>query len=477
MVDGILTERSGSLVPTAITFTKNVDAYDLLQYWIPGDNWADSIREKFPEYLWDKALDYKNYPAEELKAESLAKAQAYFGVGDIFNAPLTFSSMNHLSKEKNAKLYANLPATNAIQYLPVIPMTNRGELDAFIAEYKEDMNFDRAVGDGLTPIHQMSFYDDTFFANHILLAVYYQNGSCSVQPKIGGLSSSDDGRTLLVQVDVYEPETGDSALGQWFMLCEIKRAAIPNVQNYTAVVRSRIPMEGSNTFTGRVTQVTGDGKQMLMDCYDADKFTQVWVSLRNIPDANPQVGEEYVVTHDQWVLETYPPQVTAVSITPVSSTPTAPPTTTTTTTTKTTTTTAVYIPNTKKTAELTEWQKTKILTEFAQQIWDGEKTHQYSSVDEMLAYFSLDGYYGEYNKYKVVKLDTFEGPMGFTEIEVDGYCFAITGGEQYYLYKDSQFWELKYGYELGLVNESDLKDIWYYCYGKFPTKGSVIVVE
>ena len=344
MVDGALTERSGSQVPTAVTFTKNVDTYELLQYWTPGDNWADSIREKFPEHLWEKALDFKNYPTEQLKEECLVKAQVYFGVGDIFNAPLTFSSMNHLSKEKSAKLYAGLPATNAIQYLPVISMTNRGDLDTFIEEYKEDMNFDRAVGDGLTPIHQMSFYDDAFFADHILLAVYYQNGSCSVQPKIGGLSSSDDGRTLLVQVDVYEPETGDSALGQWFMLCEVKRAAIPNVQNYTAVVRSCIPLGGTNTFTGRVTQVTGDGKQMLMDCYDTDKFTEVWVGLRNIPDANPKVGEEYVVTHDQWVLETYPPQVTAVSIIPVSSTPTVGTTTTT-----MTTTTVVATTTTKKT--------------------------------------------------------------------------------------------------------------------------------
>lgn len=316
-----LVERSGSLGPAAITFKKNGNIYDVVEYWTPGDTWAEDIRAKFPEAYWERALDYANYPVERMKQECLDKAYAYFGLDGIYNAPLTFSAMNHLPKDKSAKLFAKLPVSDAIQYLPVIPMTNRGELDAFIAEYKEDMNFDRAEGDGLTPAHQMSFYDDAFFADHVLLAVYYQNGSCSVQPKIGGISYVFGSTELTVQVDVYEPEAGDTALGQWFMLCEVNRAAIPNVQNYTAVVRSCIPLGGTNTFTGRVKQVTVDGKQMLMDCYDADKFTEVWVSLQNIPDANPQVGEEYVVTHDQWVLETYPPHVTALRIIPVSSTP------------------------------------------------------------------------------------------------------------------------------------------------------------
>lgn len=328
LADGTLTERSGSQMPVAVTFTKNVDTYDLLEYWTPADDWGASIRETFPEHLWEQALDYANYPTEQLKAECLAKANAYFGINDVYSAPLTFSAMTHISGDKKTALYANVPTDGAAEYLPVIPITTRGELDSFIEEYKAEMNFDRARGDGLTPVHQMSFYDDAFFAEHILLAVYYADGSCSVEPEIGGVAVESDG--LQVQVDVYEPETGDTAVGQWFMLCEMKRSAVPNAQTYTAVVRSHIPMEGANTFTGRVTQVTDNGKMMLMDCYDTDKFTEVWVSLQNVSAAAPKVGEEYTVTHTGVVQETYPPQVEAVSIVHVSSTPTAPPTTTTT---------------------------------------------------------------------------------------------------------------------------------------------------
>lgn len=463
----VLQTRSGSHCPTILTVGKDAAGnYTLVDYWIPrdGENYPKDIRDRFPARHQGKALDIDGY-YEKHRAATLAQAQSHFHLltlgealsADTYTASLTFSSMNHLSEEKNAKLYANLPATDAIQYLPVIPMTDRGELDAFIAEYKKDMNFD-LYRYGETPIDQMSVYDDAFFAEHVLLAVYYADGSCSVEPKIGGLIYGVD--ALQVQVDVYEPEAGDTALGQWFMLCEVARSAIPDEPTYTAVVRSRIPMYDSleiavtqavlsenrneggdhifhseshriygvkeneygatvyalvyyqeyawvdgtvversgslvptvitfqknvntydlleywtpgtewgtdirqkfpaeyvdqaldyaaypvdemklecltkaysywgvegpdntdeHTFTGRVTQVTSNGKQVLMDCYDTDKFTTVWVSLRNVNGVIPIVGEEYTVIHTGLVQETYPPQVTAIRLIPVSSTP------------------------------------------------------------------------------------------------------------------------------------------------------------
>lgn len=607
MVDGSLAERSGSLVPTAITFLKNVDTYELVEYWTPTDHWSESIREKFPQHLWETVLDYKNYPVEEMKNRCRTQAEAYFGVRDVFTAPLTFSAMNWLNEDKLAALYADLPEN----YLPVIPITNRSELDAFIAAYKKEMNFDRAEGDGLTPIHQMSFYDDAFFAEKVLLAVYYKDGSCSVQPKIGDVNVEPNG--LQVQVDVYEPEAGDTALGQWFMLCEVNRAAIPNVQNYTAVVRSHIPLEGANTFAGRVTQVTDNGKMMLMDCYDTDKFTEVWVSLQNVSDAHPQVGEEYIVTHDQWVLETYPPQVTALRIIPVSSTPTtttSQPTTTTitaftpkpktpaqlsakqeaeikqcwvslyvdpelehtvdaveityygiyngyvaliikdnywghltahseeeiagvlfeyptsnrirlwkngeffevaqvykngkitqtdvqniayyysnrlgaTNTTKattttttiipTTTTTAPYIPNTKKTTELTEQQKEKIVSDFAHYLWYEEEWRNYENLEQTKQSCAFRAYYGTYNGYMAVQMGTGFGPAMITEHDVaEGYYFSVNGDEHLYLYRDGKFIGMSGAYASGLITEQDLKDIWYYAHGgQYPVKGPV----
>jgi len=118
---------------------------------------------------------------------------------------------------------------------------------------------------------------------------------------------------------------------QYFMLtkeqCDIIKGlmtdkSLDNTTGSTTQTTTTTQAKGddANTFVGKVTRVTDT--EMLMECYDKDKFNEVWVSFKNYPDLDPRVGDEFVVTHSGWVMETYPPQVTAEEITPVSSTPT-----------------------------------------------------------------------------------------------------------------------------------------------------------
>lgn len=79
------------------------------------------------------------------------------------------------------------------------------------------------------------------------------------------------------------------------------------------------------TFTGVVTSVDDFG--MLMEC-DTDAFDEVWVSLVNCPEITPEIGERYEVAYNGEALETYPPQVTAISVTLLESAPTTTTTTT-----------------------------------------------------------------------------------------------------------------------------------------------------
>ncbi len=478
--NGAVAERSGSLVPTAVTFLKNGDAYDVTEYWTPGDNWEESIRGKFPENLWDKALTYANYPVEELKAECLAQANAYFGLKDAFAAPLTFSSMNWLSDAKLDALYADLPTNSLKQYLPVISMATRADLDAFIAEYKKDFSLDRAKGDGLTPIHQLSFYDDAFFAEKVLLAVYYKDGSCSAQPSISGITYTGGNSILQVQVNVYEPQAGDTALGQWFMLCEVDRSALEGVTAYSAVVHSRTTDTDTNTFTGRVTQV--EKGMMLMDCYDTDKFTSVWVLLPSHGDLHPAVGQEYVVTHDGRVMETYPPQVTAVSVIHVSSTPTTTtiqPTTTTTvvatttTTTKklTTTTTQPHTPTPKDPMELSAQQETIIKSSWVSKYTDPEPQHTVDAVTIT--------YYGTYNGYIALTIeDNYWGYPGVVwDEEVGGVVFKNLTCFGVQLWKDGKIDSLGGAYLNSKIDELDLKDIAYYWHNRGLTANPAVSLK
>ncbi len=459
--NGALQVQSGSHIPTVITVDVEGNGYSLVEYWIPrdGTDYATDIREKYPIWYWWQT-DTQRY-IDKHQQKTLADATEHFGQYDepyyepnaaMFTVSHVFSSMNWLSQEKQEELYKDLPVDLDTQWLPVVPIATTEELSAFIEKYDQDFSFnDVGDCDSLTPTQQMQeAYTDTFFAHNVLLAVYFKGPSCSLDPRIVALGYADNGTTLQLLVDVYEPYWQDEALGQWFMLCSVPYTSLNGATEYTAVVRGHVaadtyaaafdvavtdPTKGveiwrdrlnddeqnylyqlvndadwldgatidirpityqwvfdlndvtyyvsrdysmvydgkryhettaeeqeffrnlfrsrddstnvppyrtedttahttqkttstqiadtdANTFTGKVTQVTGKGGTMLMECYDTSKFTVVSVSLRKFPELLPKVGEEYVVTHDGMVMETYPPQIVAVAITPVSSTPT-----------------------------------------------------------------------------------------------------------------------------------------------------------
>lgn len=152
------------------------------------------------------------------------------------------------------------------------------------------------------------------------------------------------------------------------------------------------------------------------------------------------------------------------------------PTTTTTTTQKpTTTTTTAYVPNTVKKAELTEQQREEILADFAHYLWYDEEWYEYGSIEKTKKFCSLREYYGTYNSYMALAMDTGFGPAMPTEYDVaEGYYFTIDGGCDYYLYRDGEFIWLSSAYKSGLITIEDLKDIWHYAHGgKHPVQGPV----
>lgn len=76
----------------------------------------------------------------------------------------------------------------------------------------------------------------------------------------------------------------------------------------------------NGTITGKVIFATD--KAVLLNCYDKERFDVVWVHFgTNCPELTPQLNEEYTVGFDGQVMETYPVQVIAQTMTRVSSTP------------------------------------------------------------------------------------------------------------------------------------------------------------
>ena len=150
-----------------------------------------------------------------------------------FTTPHTISSMNWMAQEKRTALrqqYSYRTGANSNKDLSVIPITSRAELDTFTAEYGSEMTF---------PAWS---YDDAFFEDKMLAAVYYTDDSCSVKPQIAAVEYSG-AELVTLQVDVYEPSLQASALGQWFMLAEIPRSEIPYATRFRAVERYHIPTD------------------------------------------------------------------------------------------------------------------------------------------------------------------------------------------------------------------------------------------
>ena len=83
--DSELKVESGSHLPTVITAKKVKDYYELVEYWTPrdGSDYVNDIREKFPAYLWDRALDSQRYMEEQL-AECERMAKRHFGVSTSY---------------------------------------------------------------------------------------------------------------------------------------------------------------------------------------------------------------------------------------------------------------------------------------------------------------------------------------------------------------------------------------------------------
>ncbi len=67
---------------------------------------------------------------------------------------------------------------------------------------------------------------------------------------------------------------------------------------------------GTLSFTGKVLEIN-DG-MALMECYDKDKFDTVLVNYSNTPSVTPQVGEEYFVEYEDFMMPSLPPRIFSV---------------------------------------------------------------------------------------------------------------------------------------------------------------------
>ena len=241
--NGELQVQNGSHIPTVITVDVEGNGYSLVEYWIPrdGTDYPTDIREKYPIWYWLQTDTQRHIDKHQQK--TLADAKKHFGlndepyyepIADMFTVSHVFSNM-WMPDEALEELYKDLPKGSDTRQLPVVPIATTEELNAFTQKYffsKEQSA--RKLQEN---------YTDTFFAHNVLLAVYYESGTCSEGPRIVALDYTDNGTTLQLLVDVYTPYMCDDGMGYWFMMCSVPHTSLNNATKYTAVVRGHIALD------------------------------------------------------------------------------------------------------------------------------------------------------------------------------------------------------------------------------------------
>lgn len=120
-------------------------------------------------------------------------------------------------------------------------------------------------------------------------------------------------------IDVVIAVAAVAALAVW-LLCFPPVAEVPATAPEPSAPTTTTPSEPTEeddvyipntlSFTGKVLELDGDS--VLMKCLDSDRFDTVWV---HVPAAvTPRVGEEYVVYHEDLVMPSLPPRITAVKM-------------------------------------------------------------------------------------------------------------------------------------------------------------------
>lgn len=173
-------------------------------------------------------------------------------VDEMFTMDRILENMNWFSEEKAESLYKNVPKDENVRHLPVVVMTTQEELEGFIQEYGTEMGFSNDEA----PLMRKD-YNKAYFEKNVLLAVYYCDGSCSIEPRVVAMERTSDGAGLMALVDVYEPQVQNQALGQWFMLCSVKRSDVEGITSYTARVRGHV---AKNEYVAAFTKGVSDPK-------------------------------------------------------------------------------------------------------------------------------------------------------------------------------------------------------------------------
>jgi hypothetical protein len=127
---------------------------------------------------------------------------------------------------------------SSLQHLPVVRFDDAEKLREFIRAGSELFNFDAGYF-GEAPLSQAAEdYSESFFENRALFAVYAEEGSGSNRHSVENISIADG--KLTFEVDRIQPEIGTTDMANWFILIEMEKSTISDIDKADAYI---LPMQ------------------------------------------------------------------------------------------------------------------------------------------------------------------------------------------------------------------------------------------
>lgn len=358
--------QNSSHIPTVITVDVEGSAYSLVEYWIPRDGtyYPTDIREKYPIWYWLQTDTQRHIDKHQQK--TLAAAEAYFGLNNkpaadaVVTKQNTWQTLGHpMSYGEASKVSGGYP----------LEKNNIKKLQQFLGELEwhsdvastADQLFDAYFSlDGVTryyvcleawgdsgylydgkqyatlPEEQLGSWDflladggSTIKATHVFYG-YFAEWNKSEQQFVLDVVQADDAALVGKKIRVNTQNLYGRGLPHIGSLLEVRYDGTVlgdtvYAMGYGEVDEDTLNLDFSTmaqngTITGKVIFVAD--KAVLLNCYDKEQFDVVWVHFgNNCPELTPQLNEEYTVGFNGQVMETYPVQVIAQTMTRVSSTP------------------------------------------------------------------------------------------------------------------------------------------------------------
>ena len=229
--NGQIQLETSSYTPTVITAKRTGlhGHYKLVEYWTPRDGslWVEDIKEKFPWYLHNKALDTQRYIDEQMafcekSAKEYFSSESNIGGTDsmldvAFESTLTYAGV---PQDSNKIFYSSLNreklAISSVRHLPIHRLDTYEDLEQFKATFSGDLTLDKGYDEVPSFNAATTKYDKDFFEYNSLMVVYIDATNSTHRY---AMQSVEHSGVFCVHIEeTTKAEAVDDALAGWFVI-------------------------------------------------------------------------------------------------------------------------------------------------------------------------------------------------------------------------------------------------------------------